>query len=212
MSDMFQLAELLCTRLCHDITGPIGAVNNGAEFLEEENFTLNEDALKLITDSAREAVSRLQFFRQAYGIVKESGDASLGDKKELVQGYLQQTRVTLDWPDTHTDAAEIGISHGMAKLLLNLVVLVNSSLIKGGTLSIRLEKNGTDGKQVRVRGEGTLIKADDEVVAALKGTLALETASPKTVQAIFTQQLANNLGISLSLDTSAAHFELIARK
>ncbi|MBY0354746.1 MAG: hypothetical protein K2Q12_03345, partial [Rickettsiales bacterium] len=97
MQDSFLIAELLCTRLCHDLTGPIGAVNNGAEFLEEEDFEMNADALKLMTDSAREAVSRLQFYRQAYGVVKESGDVALGEKKELVAGYLHQTRVKLDW-------------------------------------------------------------------------------------------------------------------
>jgi histidine phosphotransferase ChpT len=212
MNESFLIAELLCTRLCHDITGPIGAVNNGAEFLEEENFSMNEDALKLITDSAREAVSRLQFFRQAYGLIKESGDVPLGEKKELVEAFLRQTRVTLDWPDTHTDASGVGISQGMAKLLLNMVVLVNGALIKGGTLSVRIEKSGADGKQVRVRGEGDAIKADEQIVAALNGQLAMEQLAPKNVQAMFSQRMAEHLGITLSLDYSSAHFELIARK
>lgn len=212
MQDSFLIAELLCTRLCHDLTGPIGAVNNGAEFLEEEDFEMNADALKLMTDSAREAVSRLQFYRQAYGVVKESGDVALGEKKELVAGYLHQTRVKLDWPDSHTDASEIGIGAGMAKLCLNAVVLVTTSLIRGGTLSVRLEKSGSDGKQVRIRGEGETIKADEQVIAALQGTLGHESLTPKTVQAFFTQQLAGSLGIALSLDHSDSYFELIARK
>jgi histidine phosphotransferase ChpT len=212
MNDSFLIAEILCTRLCHDITGPIGAVNNGAEFLEEENFNMNEDALKLITDSAREAVSRLQFFRQSYGVIKDSGDVPLSDKKDLVDAFLRQTRVKLDWPDTHTDASGVGISQGMAKLLLNMVVLVTGSLIKGGTLSVRIEKSGVDGKQVRVRGEGDSIKADEQIVAALRNLLPMDQLSPKNVQAVFSQRMAEHLGITLSLDYSPSHFELIARK
>lgn len=212
MKDSFLLAELLCTRLCHDITGPIGAVNNGAEFLEEEGFSMNEDAMKLITDSAREAVSRLQFYRQAYGVLKETGDAPLSEKKTLVEAFLRQTRITLDWPDTHTDASEVALSQGFSKLLINMVILVNAALIKGGTLSVRLEKSGVDGKQVRLRGEGESVKADEHVLAALRNYLPVEQVTPKSVQAVFTQQLADYLGIALSIDYGPGHFELIARK
>ena len=61
MVDETRLAEMLCTRLCHDLTGPIGAVNNGAEFLSEEGFDMQNEAMQLILTSAHEAVNRLQF-------------------------------------------------------------------------------------------------------------------------------------------------------
>ena len=53
-----RLAEMLCTRLCHDLTGPIGAVNNGAEFLGDEGFDMQNEAVQLILSSAHEAVNR----------------------------------------------------------------------------------------------------------------------------------------------------------
>src|SRR5437870_3911345 len=87
MSDGLKLAELLCTRLCHDLTGPIGAVNNGAEFLSEEGFNLQSQAVELITSSAFSAVSRLQFYRMAYGRVKDSGEASLTDSQKLATDF-----------------------------------------------------------------------------------------------------------------------------
>jgi histidine phosphotransferase ChpT len=76
-----KLAEMIATRLCHDLTGPIGAVNNGAEFLDEEGFDMQNQAVQLILSSAHEAVNRLQFYRQAYGRVGDTGEASLSDKK-----------------------------------------------------------------------------------------------------------------------------------
>src|ERR1700753_1720218 len=99
-----RLAEMLCTRLCHALTGPIGAVNNGAEFLGDEGFDMQNDAVQLILSSAHEAVNRLQFYRQAYGRVSDSGEACLADKKLLAQNFFSATKVKLDWPDTHTDA------------------------------------------------------------------------------------------------------------
>ena len=76
MIDELRMAELLCTRLCHDLTGPIGAVSNGAEFLSEEGFNMQGQAVELITSSAFSAVTRLQFYRMAYGKVRDHGEAS----------------------------------------------------------------------------------------------------------------------------------------
>ena len=62
MTDELRMAELLCTRLCHDLTGPIGAVNNGAEFLGDEGFSMQGQAVELIISSAFSAVVRLASF------------------------------------------------------------------------------------------------------------------------------------------------------
>ena len=83
-----KLAEMIATRLCHDLTGPIGAVNNGAEFLDEEGFDMQNEAVQLIVSSAHEAVNRLQFYRQAYGRVGEMGEASLSEKKQLTVDFF----------------------------------------------------------------------------------------------------------------------------
>src|ERR1700709_2008856 len=104
-----KLAEMLCTRLCHDLTGPIGAVNNGAEFLDEEGFDMQNEAVQLILSSAHEAVNRLQFYRQAYGRVGHMGESSLSDKKKITMDFFSGTKVKVDWPDAHTDAANMGI-------------------------------------------------------------------------------------------------------
>src|SRR5215813_167191 len=99
MIDSLRLAELLCTRLCHDLTGPIGAVNNGAEFLSEEGFNLQGQAMELITSSAASAVARLQFYRLAYGRVKEQGEASIADGQKLAADFFAGGKVALEWPD-----------------------------------------------------------------------------------------------------------------
>src|SRR5262249_54790037 len=113
MNEELRMAELLCTRLCHDLTGPIGAVNNGAEFLSEEGFNLQSQAVELIISSAFSAFTRLQFYRTAYGKVKEQGEASLADKQKLALDFFAGSKITLDWPDSHTDSSGVSISQKM---------------------------------------------------------------------------------------------------
>src|ERR1700722_10587188 len=98
MIDELRMAELLCTRLCHDLTGPIGAVNNGAEFLSEEGFNLQSQAVELIISSAFSAVTRLQFYRMAYGKVRDHGEANLAEKQKLATDFFTDSKITLDWP------------------------------------------------------------------------------------------------------------------
>src|ERR1700735_5418481 len=105
MIEELRIAEMLCTRLCHDLTGPIGAVNNGAEFLSEEGFNMQGQALELIASSAFSAVARLQFYRIAYGRVKEQGEAPLAEYQRMAKDFFKDSKVELDWPDQYTDAS-----------------------------------------------------------------------------------------------------------
>src|SRR5262249_28334561 len=150
--------EMLCTRLCHDLTGPIGAVNNGAEFLGDEGFDMQNEAVQLILNSAHEAVNRLQFYRQAYGRVSDSGEACLADKKALAVNFFSGTKMKLDWPDTHTDSSGISISQKMSRLILNMLVITAASLIRGGTISVRITASESGDKQVSITGTGETIK------------------------------------------------------
>ena len=199
MVDETRLAEMLCTRLCHDLTGPIGAVNNGAEFLSEEGFDMQNEAMQLILTSAHEAVNRLQFYRQAYGRVSEGGEASIAEKKQLAVDFFSATKITLDWPDSHTDASGISISQKMSRLILNLLIIGAGSLIRGGTLSVRLSETDDGYKHVSVKAEGQTIKLDDEAKAILQGD---ETApiTPKLAQLYLSMHILHEIDGGLKLE------------
>lgn len=205
-----KLAEMLCTRLCHDLTGPIGAVNNGAEFLDDEGFDMQNEAVQLIVSSAHEAVNRLQFYRQAYGRVNDSGEASLEEKKKLAADFFAGSKITLDWPDTHTDAAGISISQKMARLMLNLLVVVAGSMIRGGTLSVRLAQTADGAKQVQIRGEGETIKLDADTQHILAGQIDDKSLSPKTAQPLLAAKIASEVGATLTVELHGDCIEIVA--
>lgn len=206
-----RMAEHLCTRLCHDLTGPIGAVNNGAEFLADQGFDMQPEAIELIASSAREAVNRLQFYRQAYGKLNEHGEASLQEKKQIAAAYFMGTKIVLDWPDDHTDAAGVPVSQKMSRLILNLIIVASRTLIRGGVISVRLTTD-EDGKRViTVKGCGDSIKDDVEVSRILLGDRVIQL-SPKTVQGYLTRGLAEEMSVELAIKAEDGCYTAVATR
>lgn len=207
-----RLAEMLSTRLCHDLTGPIGAVSNGAEFLEDEESGMQDQAMELIVSSAQEAVNRMQFYRRAYGRVNSNGEADLEEQRALIEKYLESLPVTLNWPIESMDVGKVSLSKKMSRVLLNLVIIGVGSLLKGGSLTIELfGDDGTD-KQVRVLAEGQSIKLDEAVAEALLGNVRDSDLTPKNVQAFFLHQVIEEIESDITFDVTDAALSLTVSK
>ncbi|NBX03896.1 MAG: hypothetical protein EBR02_07565 [Alphaproteobacteria bacterium] len=208
MIEDLRMAELLCARLCHDLTGPIGAVNNGAEFLSEEGFNMQNQAVELIVSSAFSAVSRLQFYRLAYGAVKEGGEADLSDKQKLAADYFAGSKVTLDWPDNHTDAAGVSISLKMVRLIYNFLIIASAALVRGGTISVRIgQEEGEQGRKwVSVGAQGAGLKWDASWSKMLAGDFVSADLDPKNVQVGLTTRFASDLGATMEHNTDGEAF------
>jgi histidine phosphotransferase ChpT len=201
MVNTLRMAELLCTRLCHDLTGPIGAVNNGAEFLSEDKSGLQGQAVELIVSSAFSAVTRLQFYRTAYGKVKEQGEANLADKQKLAMDFFSDSKITLDWPDTHADSAGVSISLKMSRLIFNLLIVASTALIRGGTIAVRIEQEGSN-RKVTISSKGPGLKWDADMEKPLAGKLTDNDIDPKNVQYFLTRCLVDELGAVLTCKAS----------
>jgi histidine phosphotransferase ChpT len=198
MVDELRMAELLCTRLCHDLTGPIGAVNNGAEFLSEEGFNLQGQAVELIVSSAFSAVTRLQFYRMAYGQMRDHGEASLADKQKLASDFFTGSKITLDWPESHTDAAGVSISLKMSRLIFNLLIVASGALIRGGTIGVRIMQEGGSQRQLVVTAQGPGMKWDDEIDKVFSKNFGSDDLTPRNVQTYLTRRFCEELGASFN--------------
>ncbi len=199
MINELRMAELLCTRLCHDLTGPIGAVNNGVEFLnEEDNGGMQGQAIELITSSAFSAVTRLQFFRMAYGNVKDQGEANLAEKQKIAADFFTGSKITLDWPDNHTDASGVSISLKMSRLIYNVLILTGGTLIRGGTIAVRISQNAEGERQVMFNASGPGLKWDEETQRILAGQFTVEELTPKNVQLYLTKRFADDIRATIT--------------
>lgn len=210
MQDQLKMAELLCTRLCHDLTGPIGAVNNGAEFLSEEGFNMQGQAMELIVSSSFSAVTRLQFYRTAYGRVKEQGEASLSDKQKLAMDFFAGSKITLDWPDSHTDSSGISVSQKMARLLCNVLIAVSGALIRGGTIEVRLSQDEqARSKKFAFTVKGQSLKWERETADILAGRHDGIEMDTKNIQLFLSRMYADELNVTVEQKVEAETLNMV---
>ncbi len=196
-----RVAELLTSRLCHDLVGPIGAVNNGMELLEDEDLGMSDDAIQLSASSARQAANLLQFYRLAYGMASARIGDDLGNLRELAIGFLASSKTMLDWSAVGQPAGET--PDGLGKLLLNVIVLGDECLPRGGTLGVSLVE-GAAGLEVGVTANGTGARLREESQLVLADDMVIEELTPRNVHGYFTRLLAQRMGSELIVDTPGA--------
>jgi histidine phosphotransferase ChpT len=189
MIDM-RVAELLASRLCHDLVGPIGAVNNGMELMEDESFGMAEDAMTLAANSAGQASNLLQFYRLAYGMAGQRQGGDFGPTRELAAGFLTHSKSQLDWP---AGPVPEGLPDGTVKMLLNLIALAAEALPRGGTVGISIVR-GSAGFELEVKAVGADAGLREEAQAAIGEDAAVEDLTPRNVHGYFTRLLAKRLG------------------
>jgi histidine phosphotransferase ChpT len=183
------LAALLCSRVCHDLISPVGAIINGLEVMEEDKDEETKTfALDLIKKSANQASAKLQFCRLAFGASGSAGaQIELGDAEKVARGLLEDGKTTLVW-----NLPRELVAKNRVKLLLNMLLVASGTIPRGGTL--RAEATG-EGYQVVARGlNARLAPATPDLLA---GNPA-ETVNAHAIQPIYTGILARDCGLAIS--------------
>ena len=131
--DALDLAALLCSRVCHDLISPSGAIVNGLEVLEEaKDDETRSFAMELIKKSARTASARLQFCRIAFGAAGSAGaQIDLGDAENVARGFIEDEKVKLAW-----NLPRALMPKNRVKLLLNMMLVATASIPRGGVVAI----------------------------------------------------------------------------
>ncbi len=193
-----RVAELLCSRLCHELVNPIGAVANGVELVGELDGRADPEALALIGESARVAGARLQFYRLAYGLaVGSRADLTLAEAAALAESVVARGRVRLDWPKEGGEG-ERGLGPRAVKLLLNLLVLAGEALPRGGRVALALTPGGAE-IEAAISAEGEQAGLDVETLKAFKGEAAIDTLSARAAHAYFTGRVSARVGLPVAV-------------
>lgn len=185
------LAALLCSKLCHDLLSPVGAINNGLELLEDETDPeMRDRCMDLLADSARASADKLKYFRLAFGAAGGFGDeVDPAEAKQLVESLVgDQGKITLGW------AVQSGtVPKKAIKILLNLALIAREALVRGGKLDVGAEQ-GDNGIEVVIRAEGPKIALDEGIRAALEGTLPQSELTARTAAAWMSRELSSENG------------------
>lgn len=199
------LAQLVCSRLCHDLAGLTGAIANGADLVAESPSGADAEALALIGQSARQANARIAFFRVAFGA--NAPAQTLADVVALSEGMLAGGQVRLAPPSGA--AARVRLAPDSVRLVLVLVMVGAGSLPRGGTVHVDAAELAEGiGISLTAAGAGAAVKP--ELAAALAGSRAPETISPREVHALWAGILAGAMGGKVELATGEDMVRLAA--
>jgi len=190
-------AQLLVSRICHDLAGGISAVSTGAELLAEEGGGMEADSMALIATSARQSTNRLQFLRVAFGRAGgEGGTVALTELIALTHGLLEGGRVSLLY-----EGGDERVPLPAGKLLLNLCLIGAEALPRGGVLTVSARTvDGGLGFAVSAEGAGAALAPETRAALAVDVDSASLTA--RTVNAHFTAVLAHAVGAALEIGGS----------
>lgn len=197
------LAALLCSRVCHDVISPVGAINNGLELLDEG--AADADALDLIRTSALNASVRLKFARLAFGASGSVGASiDTGEAEKAAKDFAaaeKKTEVTWNGPRAI-------IPKNRVKLLLNLFVVAYSGIPRGGSVDVTLEDPEGDAKFTIVI-KGRMLRVPTKFAEVLSGTLE-EAVDAHSIQPYYTVLLAEECGMDLKHVAADDHITFIA--
>jgi histidine phosphotransferase ChpT len=201
------LAALLCSRLCHDLISPVGAIVNGIEVMEEDkNEETKTFALDLIKKSAYQASAKLQFCRLAFGAAGSAGaQIDLGDAEKAARGLLEDGKTTLVW-----NLPGLLLAKNRVKLLLNMLQIAAGTVSRGGTLTIDPVSGGDGIAGFLVTASGLNAKLNPATAELLAGSPS-HAVDAHAIQPLYAGILARDCGLTLSASGEVGMVVLTAR-
>jgi histidine phosphotransferase ChpT len=193
--DALDLAALLCSRVCHDLISPVGAIVNGLEVLDDNPKAEDRDfALDLIRKSAKTASARLQFCRLAFGAAGSSGaQIDLGDAQAMAKGHIEDGKITMTW-----NLPRLLLPKNRVKLLLNMLIIAGQTIPRGGSLTVDPVGEG-EAMGFRVTAAGLNARIPQAVPGLLEGTSESGSVDAHAIQPFYTGLLARACGLKVEL-------------
>jgi histidine phosphotransferase ChpT len=188
------LAALLCSRVCHDIISPVGAIVNGIEVLDEEKDEgMRDFAFDLIRKSANQASAKLQFARLAFGAAGSAGaEIDLGDADKVATGYMKGEK-----PEFSFTAPRAFMGKNRVKLLLNLILLANAAIPAGGSIAVVVEGDPA-APRFTIRSTGPRPRVPAAFEKLVPGKVELTEIDAHAIQGYYTGALARAVGMSVA--------------
>jgi len=194
--DALDLAALLCSRVCHDLISPTGAIVNGLEVLEEKESDEETKtfALDLIKKSAKTASARLQFCRLAFGAAGSAGaQIDVGDAQTMARAFIEDDKTKLTW-----NLPRLLLPKNRVKLLLNMIIISGQTIPRGGTLTVDPIGEG-ESMGFRITASGINARIHQAVPALLEGTSESGSVDAHAIQPFYAGLLARACGLKVEL-------------
>jgi histidine phosphotransferase ChpT len=191
-----ELAALISSKICHDVIGPVGAIGNGFQILdEEEDEEAREYALHVIRNVAQQASVKLEFARFAFGAAGSAGATiDLQTAEKISRGVVENGgKHKLVW---HGPNAQM--SKDKVKLLLNMLYNAMTALPRGGTLDVQIS-GPVDRPHFTIRCSGQAARPPQHLESFISGAPS-EPLHALTIQPYYTWRLARQSNMQLAVE------------
>ncbi len=203
MIENTKLTALVASRICHDMVEPMSAIIQGLEMIKSGEGKMDPDAVSLLDHGVGKAWAKLEFFRFAMAGATAEGDSELEEGRAVAIKLYGVLKPELVW-----SAPQVLMPRPAVRVIVNLLLIANECLPRGGKVEITAEKHG-DGGEVIVTATGPRAKLREPTAAALRGEG--DELSGHTIQPTLTSLLARQGGVELSTRESEEKVEFIAR-
>jgi histidine phosphotransferase ChpT len=200
-----ELAALVSSKICHDVIGPVGAIYNGLEILnEDDDEEAKSYALNVIRNVTEQASARLQFARFAFGAAGSAGAMiDLGTAEQISRGFIGQGKHKLHWRGQPGHMVKDKV-----KLLLNLIASAVTALPRGGDIEVSL-LGALEAPRFMIRCRGTGARPPQYLGEFVAGEQPPQLDA-LTIQAYYTWRLATTAAMRLEIARDGADILLSA--
>jgi len=184
-----ELAAYLAARMCHDFISPASAIASGLDLLDDPSAQdMREEAMGLISSSARKLTDLLSFCRVAFGASASAETFDVRDLEKLARGVFDHMRAELEWT-----VETPSVNKPAARTLLNLAQMAGGALPTGGTAKVRAVQEGAS-FAIAIEAVGPRARLRPEVLAGLQGQPLGEGLHGHWVQAYYTHLFVEDAG------------------
>jgi len=201
-----ELAAYVAAKLCHDFVSPAGAIMSGLDLLADPSAQdMRDDAMGLVTQSAKKLIALVHFCRVAFGAATTSERFTANELRDLVAGMVEGGRASLDWR-----VAEADFNKPAARALVNLAYLTVAALPSGGVATVSSHREG--GALVLLgAAEGARARLKPEAVVGLSGRRLTEGLAGQWIQPYWLWLTVSEAGGDLGVTTGDGRVEMRAR-
>ncbi len=199
------LAAIVCSRICHDLVSPVGAIVNGIDLVREMGAAEHSEAIGMIGHSAERASAMLQLYRIAFGTAEAEGQsvarAVLAEHSAVL---FAPPRIVLEWQGREGPP----VPRREAKLLALVLLCARSVLGIRGTVQLRTSARSVVPLSIEVLAES--LSSSAEMLGLLDGSASADAVSPRTVEFVLARDTARALGVHLSVSRADGRVSIVA--
>jgi histidine phosphotransferase ChpT len=191
------LTALISSRICHDLSSPVGAINNGVELLGGFNATTSPE-MELIAQSVASANAKIRYFRIAFGKAAETAEMRANELGRLCDAMFTNGRFKVSF-----QVGADNLSRLEGKIILLLVLCLETTLPLGGMVNIYRDATGW-----RLTAQAKRVNANPDLWALLCEGRGTDMLGPSQVQFALARGALETASLQLETEFGQSHVVL----